>query len=66
MQAGHKHHQGEMGHLGGSHVVLGSACQEGRVDVVPWGRGHPVEEALVQSDEAEGDGSVVGVDPEDQ
>lgn len=76
MQAGHKHHQDvldEAGHLEagpqvgqGGHVVMGSACQEGRVDEVPWAHGRPVEEASVQSDEVEGDGIAVGVDPGDQ
>lgn len=47
-------------------VVLGSACQEGRVDVVPKAHGHHVEEALVQNDVVVGDGSVVVADPEDQ
>lgn len=39
------------------HVVRGSACQEGKVDVVQWALGSRVGEELVQSDEAEEDGN---------
>lgn len=75
MQADRMHYQDvqdggghlEAGPLEGrsGHVVLGSACQEGRVDVVPQARGHHVAEASVQSVEAEGDGNVAVVDLED-
>lgn len=66
--------QGGEGHLEADslvgrcgHAVPGNACQaEGWVDVVPWVHGHHVAEASAQSDEAEGDGSVAVVDPEDQ
>lgn len=44
------------------HAALRSACQEGWVDVVRLGHEYRVAEASVQSDEAEGDGSVAVVD----
>lgn len=75
MQPDRTHHldvQDAVGHLeAGSlvdwsgHVALRSACREGWVDVVQQGHGYRAAEASVQSDEVEGDGSVVVVDHKD-
>lgn len=75
MQPDRTHHldvQDAVGHLeAGSpvdwcgHATLRSACQEGWVDVVREGHGYHVAEASAQSDEVEGDGSVVVAEHKD-